>query len=33
MDELPGGEVDLIITSPPYQNAIDYDAHVYEGCA
>jgi DNA modification methylase len=27
MDALRDGEVDLIITSPPYWNAIDYDAH------
>jgi DNA modification methylase len=28
MDELPGGSVDLTVTSPPYWNAIDYDRHV-----
>lgn len=27
MDELKDNEVDLIITSPPYWNAIDYDVH------
>ncbi|MEW6410476.1 MAG: site-specific DNA-methyltransferase [Nitrospirota bacterium] len=28
MDEIQDGKVDLIITSPPYWNAIDYDVHV-----
>lgn len=28
MDELPNGYIDLIITSPPYFNAIDYDQHI-----
>ena len=28
MPELPDGSVDLTVTSPPYWNAIDYDAHV-----
>jgi DNA modification methylase len=27
MDELGDGEVNLIVTSPPYWNAIDYDVH------
>nr|MBC7246025.1 site-specific DNA-methyltransferase [Chloroflexota bacterium] len=30
MDELADGQVDLIITSPPYWNAIDYDVHVQD---
>ncbi|NPV14392.1 site-specific DNA-methyltransferase [candidate division WOR-3 bacterium] len=30
MDELKTGEVDLIITSPPYWNAIDYDVHTLD---
>lgn len=28
MDELPDGSVDLVVTSPPYWNAIDYEQHV-----
>ncbi|MEO0099098.1 MAG: site-specific DNA-methyltransferase [candidate division WOR-3 bacterium] len=27
MDEIQNNEVDLIVTSPPYWNAIDYDVH------
>lgn len=30
MTELKSDEVDLIITSPPYWNAIDYDVHVLD---
>ncbi|HOV33690.1 MAG TPA: site-specific DNA-methyltransferase [Candidatus Hydrogenedens sp.] len=32
MEELKEGEVDLIVTSPPYWNAIDYDQHVEDNC-
>ena len=28
MDEIPDESIDLIVTSPPYWNAIDYDQHV-----
>lgn len=28
MDEISNEKVDLIVTSPPYWNAIDYDVHV-----
>lgn len=28
MDEIPDGSVDLVVTSPPYWNAIDYEQHV-----
>jgi len=27
MDEIQNETVDLIVTSPPYWNAIDYDVH------
>lgn len=27
MDELKDGSVDLVVTSPPYWNSIDYDQH------
>lgn len=28
MDEVPDGSVNLVVTSPPYWNAIDYEQHV-----
>lgn len=28
MSELPDASIDLVVTSPPYWNAIDYDQHV-----
>ncbi len=33
MDELADGTVDLVVTSPPYWNAIDYDQHVEDPSA
>lgn len=33
MDELADGSVDLVVTSPPYWNAIDYDQHVEDPSA
>jgi len=30
MDEVPDGSVTLIVTSPPYWNAIDYEVHVQD---
>jgi len=33
MDEVPDGVVDLVITSPPYWNAIDYEQHVEDPSA
>lgn len=33
MDEVPEGTVDLVVTSPPYWNAIDYEQHVEDPTA
>lgn len=33
MDEVPDGAVDLVVTSPPYWNAIDYEQHVEDPSA
>lgn len=33
MDELADGSVDLVVTSPPYWNAIDYEQHVEDPLA
>jgi len=33
MDALADGEVNLVVTSPPYWNAIDYDQHIADSSA
>jgi len=33
MSEIKDGQVDLVVTSPPYWNAIDYDTHVTDPAA
>lgn len=33
MSELPDSSIDLVVTSPPYWNAIDYDQHVEDPAA
>jgi site-specific DNA-methyltransferase (adenine-specific) len=33
MDEVPNGAIDLVITSPPYWNAVDYEQHVKDPTA
>lgn len=33
MEEVPDGAIDLVVTSPPYWNAIDYEQHVEDPTA
>ncbi len=32
MEEIPDDAVELVVTSPPYWNAIDYEQHVRIAC-